>query len=136
MSKTRRGARVLAAASLLILCFAAACTPQPTCPAMQGGSWGGTWHSTDFPGASGTVDATLAVEGSSVTGVLGISGSAVVTSGPAAATIDCASVSGGLTDGSVQFSGTISPDGGSVSGTYTVSLDGFADHGVLTLYRN
>lgn len=136
MSKTRRHVRVLAAASLLFLGVAAACAPPPTCPTLQGGSWGGTWSSTDFPGAGGTVDATLAVDGASVTGLLGISGSAVVPSGPMEATIDCANVSGGLTDGPVSFSGTIAPDGNSVSGTYTVDFGGFADHGVLELTRN
>lgn len=89
-----------------------------TCPSFPSGRWLGTWESDTFSPSSGTVDTDVAVGGQVLSGDLRLSGSASILGGRISGTIDCEVVTFGRVDDSIEFEGTLSADGRTLSGIY------------------
>lgn len=98
----------------------------PTGPSTTGdltGSWRGSWSSSSGRGG-GSVSATINQSGSSITGSVTVTGSSCFTTGSASGTVSDSTVIIGVAFPGAQqvtFRGTISSDGSSMSGSYSVS---------------
>jgi hypothetical protein len=113
--------RLTAAAMIVALAATlAGCVPNPpapTCPTAHSGTWTGTWRSNNGPNG-GTINANLTFSGATVSGTMSMTGS-VYTTGNVTGTVSCGQLSVGVFSGAVNYTGVISADGRSVSGTYS-----------------
>jgi len=121
---TSRALRRIAVAALLPLAaFAASCAPEPpatpTCPALQAGTWSGSWGSDTYPDRSGGVLAQLIATTTSVGGTFSLTGSVLGEPAVITGTISCDKITGITSDG-LTLTGTIAPGGDSIEGTYFV----------------
>jgi hypothetical protein len=117
---------------------AAACTPPPTfipipCPTpVAGSTWVGTWTSTAHPPNAGDVELDNVVfNGSSVTGELTLTNSAIPPNSPFIGAVTCTAVHLDIPPKvlgapSAQADLTLSPMGDSMSGTYNSGGNGSA----------
>lgn len=110
------------AARMVAELFAPGATPTPgtgppACPAFRSGTWVGTWDSGQF-GSGGDLTAEATLSGTTLNGDLDLGGSGYVFGGTISGTVDCASVSFGRVDDSVEFEGQLSADGTRMTGTY------------------
>ncbi len=118
-----RNALILAAVTILSVGCGAAGVPTPIIDLT--GNWSGTWASSR--GSTGGVDAQISQSGSSLTGMVTVTGSPAgcFTSGSISGNVSGQQVnfSGTVSGGGQQinFSGTISGQGTIISGTYSVS---------------
>lgn len=132
---TSRALRRIAVAALLPLAaIAASCAPEPpvtpTCPALQAGAWSGSWASANYPDRSGGVLAQLVATTTSVGGTFSLTGSVFGEPTVITGTISCDKVQAITSDG-ITLSGTITPGGDAMEGTYSVRA--LADNGTFQI---
>ena len=84
------------------------------CPQMAQGTWEGTWGS-----GAGSLHAEVSLSATVLTGRLTVTNSPYVPGGGIEGDVDCEVVRFGRVDDSVEFEGTLSPDGRTLRGTYT-----------------
>lgn len=104
-----------------------------TCPPLYSGDWSGTWASTDFPGAGGSIVGTIVADSDTFNGSFELTGS-VLPGGTLTGTIACDQFTGTFDDGAgdtVTIAGTLAPDGRSLDTTYVLGND--LDHGTMTI---
>lgn len=92
-------------------------TGPTTCPNLELGTWRGRWTSDGV--GSGSFDARIEGFRPEVTGTIVVTGSTYVPGGRLTGQVQCARITFGRIDRQVEFSGTLSVDGRSMSGTYT-----------------
>ncbi|MCC6184019.1 MAG: hypothetical protein IT194_05085 [Microthrixaceae bacterium] len=137
MPTSRALRRIFVAALLPMAALAASCAPEPpatapTCPALQAGAWSGSWASATNPGIGGGALAQLVATSTSVGGTFSLSGSVLGQPAMITGTISCDKVQAITSDG-ITMSGTISPAGDAISGTYNLRTP--ADHGAFDIEK-
>jgi hypothetical protein len=92
-------------------------TATPICPPIPTGVLVGTIVSVLSP-ASGTMDVTLNLAGTSVSGTITPSGTSGLTGGPVIGVVLCGSIRFTTANSALRLAGTVSPDGASIQGIY------------------
>jgi hypothetical protein len=104
----------LLAAATVIAVGVDGVSPAGACPPVNNGHWSGSFSGV----VSGTWDAYLQVNGGAVTGTA--STSSGITNAPVSGSYSCGVISFGVVSG-ISFSGTISPDGESMNGSWSLA---------------
>lgn len=105
--------------------------PKKTCPTIALGHWTGRWYNNTS--GSGTFETILDSVKPQVTGTFAFLGSAYEPARAITGSVQCAHISFGRIDQLVEFTGDVSANGRSMTGTYrTYDSDTLSDTGTFT----